>query len=140
MKPLFVGLAFVLSALVSELVTADDVSPATFNWQIGSLRAEVRQRGRINVKGRGVVLTGGNGIRATSEQRVFATLFCGPRANSSSHNSNIAGVPVQPNGDFHIDDALTPAPPDPCATPVLLIVSATDGHWFAAGFSKIDEQ
>jgi hypothetical protein len=55
---------------------------------------------------------------------VFATLFCGPAATATAHSSSVAGVAIEANGDFRIDDALTPAPPRSCDSPVLLIVSA----------------
>ena len=171
MKTLFLGLAFVLSALAPQLVMADEfplvafeggigvdpvagvtstgdpalnvvrgVSPGGFTWRISRLRAEVRQDGRINIEGRGLLLTGGDGIGTTGGQRVFATLFCGPPARATSHSTSTAGVLLEPNGDFQIDDALTPAPPDACANPVLLIISAANGHWFAAGIPKSDER
>jgi hypothetical protein len=63
---------------------------------------------------------------------VLARLFCGGVA----HNSGL--VPLEPNGDFEIDDVLTPVPPDPCPTPILLIVSG-GGNWFAAGIPKLDD-
>ena len=44
---------------------------------------------------------------------------------------------IGPNGDFQIDGTLTPAPPNPCENPVLLIRGgAGDGNWFAAGIPK----
>jgi hypothetical protein len=49
-------------------------------------------------------------------------------------------VAIEVNGDFRIDDALTPAPPTSCGSPVLLIVSAANGHWFAAGIPKSDAE
>ncbi len=30
------------------------------------------------------------------------------------HSSNLAGVPLEVNGDFRIDDTLSPTPPNPC--------------------------
>jgi hypothetical protein len=44
-------------------------------------------------------------------------------------------VPLETDGDFRIRDVLSPAPPNPCATPVLLIVNA-GGNWFAAGIPE----
>ncbi len=44
-----------------------------------------------------------------------------PRQRTESYASSAAGVTVAANGDFSISDFLTPAPPNPCATPVLLI-------------------
>ncbi len=116
------------------------VSPGAFPWRISRLRAEVRQDGRIKIEGRGLLLTGGNGIGTTAGQRVFATLFCGAPAAAAASSSSAAGVALQANGDFHIDDALTPAPPSACESPVLLIVSAGNGHWFAAGIPQSDER
>ena len=52
------------------------------------------------------------------------------------HSSNLAGVPLEVNGDFRIDDTLSPALPNPCTSPVLLIRSAGSGSWFAAGIPR----
>jgi hypothetical protein len=44
-------------------------------------------------------------------------------------------VALEPDGDFRIDDMLNSTPPNPCETPVLLIVNAA-GRWFAAGIPQ----
>lgn len=98
-------------------------------WVIARLSADVKLDGHISVDGRGLLLAGGNTIGTNANQTVRARLFCGGVA----HNSGL--VPLEANGDFRIDDVLTPVPPDPCATPVLLIVSG-GGNWFAAGILK----
>jgi hypothetical protein len=114
------------------------VSPGGFPWQISRLRATVEVSGRIHLEGRGLLLIGGNGIGTTGGQRVFATLFCGPAATATAHGSSATGVALEANGNFRIDDQLTPPPPDSCTNPVLLILSAANGHWFAAGIPKND--
>jgi len=133
-------LAGVTSTGGSALNVVRGVSPGGFPWRISHLRAEVRQEGRIRVEGRGLLLTGGNGIGTTGGQRVFATLFCGPPADATAHSSSAAGVALEANGDFRIDDTLAPAPPAACTNPVLLIVSAANGHWFAAAIPASDER
>jgi hypothetical protein len=164
----YLSLALVLAAFVPSLATADPVllafeggigvdpvagvtstgspalnvvrgvSPGGFTWQISRLSAQVQVDGRITVDGRGLLLTAGNVIGTNGGQRVFATLFCGPAAAATAHSSSMAGVAIEANGDFRIDDALTPAPPTSCDSPLLLIVSAANGHWFAAGIPKND--
>jgi len=114
------------------------ISPGGFPWQISRLRATVEVGGRIHLEGRGLLLTGGNAIGTTGGQRVFATLFCGPAATASAHSSSPTGVALEANGNFRIDDLLTPPPPAPCTDAVLLILSAANGHWFAAGIPKND--
>jgi hypothetical protein len=114
------------------------VSPGGFPWQISRLRATVEVNGRIHLEGRGLLLTGGNAIGTTGGQRVFATLFCGPAATATAHGSSVTGVALEADGNFRIDDQLTPPPPDSCTNPVLLILSAANGHWFAAGIPKND--
>ena len=57
----------------------------------------------------------------------------------SLHSSTLAGVPLDPNGNFTIDDVLSPAPPDPCASPVLLIRNEANSNWFAAGILESDD-
>lgn len=116
------------------------VNPGGAPWRIDKLRATVQVGGRIAVEGRGLLLSGGNGIGTTAGARVFAVLFCGPAATATAHRSSAAGVPLAANGDFSISDFITPAPPTPCSTPVLLIVSAANGRWFAAGILENDRQ
>ena len=105
------------------------VPPAGRPWVIARLSADVGSSGQISVDGRGLLLAGGNNIGTNPGQMVQATLFCG----SVMHQSGL----VQPDaaGDFKIDDTLSPVPPDPCTSPVLLIVGS-GGSWVAAGIPK----
>jgi hypothetical protein len=48
-----------------------------------------------------------------------------------AHSTGAAGVPLASNGDFRIEDTLSPAPPNPGTSQVLLIEN-TSGVWFAA--------
>jgi hypothetical protein len=107
------------------------VSPAG-PWRIADLDATVRGDGNITVVGRGLLLAAGNGIGTNAGASVHTTLFCGPAADATEHDSDPAGVALAPDGDFIISDSLTPAPPTPCDTPVLLIRNGA-GVWFAAG-------
>jgi len=106
------------------------VAPGGQPWVISSLSVEVKTDGRISVDGRGLLLAGGNGIGTPAGQRVQARLFCG----TAAFNSGL--VAIDPNGNFQIDDVLTPAVPSTCATPILLIVNE-GGRWFAAGIQKL---
>jgi hypothetical protein len=101
-------------------------------WRIASLTATVDSRGRINVRGKGLLLASGNGIGTNAGQSVHASLFCGTGNTITEHDSILAGVPLAANGDFTIDDVLTPPLPSPCTAPVLLIRNV-GGVWFAAG-------
>jgi len=112
------------------------VSPGA-PWRIADFRAVVSPDGHIRVVGRGLLLASGNGIGTNAGQRVRATLFCGPAATATSHSSNAAGVALRPDGDFSINDYLSPAPPAPCETPVLLIRNV-GGVWFAAGIPRAE--
>ncbi len=113
------------------------ISPAGQIWRIANLDASVSQDGHIRVHGRGLLLGGGNGIGTNGGQSVFATLFCGPAASATSSNTNEAGVALDSDGDFTIDDVLSPLPTTTCDTPVLLIRTAAGAHpWFAAGIEN----
>jgi hypothetical protein len=104
-------------------------------WRIADLDANVTSEGRIQVKGRGLLLAAGNGIGTNAGASVFATLFCGPAATATAHSSG--RVALDTDGDFRIDDLLSPAPPASCDTPVLLIRNgAGSGVWFAAGIPE----
>jgi hypothetical protein len=108
------------------------VPPGGGPWRIAGLRAKIDADGRITVRGRGLLLASGNSIGSNANQRVFATLICEAAAPFVEHSTTRAGVPLEPDGDFRIDDVLDPLPPAECASPVLLIRN-TGGVWFAAG-------
>jgi hypothetical protein len=112
------------------------VNPPGQIWRIADLRANVKVDGRIKVDGEGLLLAGGNAIGTNANASVFATLFCANDGNTP-HSSSLAGVPLEPNGDFRIDDILS-APPAVCTSPVLLIRNAANQTWFAAGIPKLD--
>ena len=116
------------------------VQPPGQIWRIEDLSANVKTDGRIRVDGRGLLLAGGNNIGGNANQSVFATLICEAAAPFVEHSTpSSPGVALAPNGDFHIDDFLSPAPPATCASPVLLIRSTGGAHpWFAAGIPKRD--
>lgn len=107
-------------------------------WRIGDLRATVWTDGRIRVKGRGLLLAAGNSIGQNANQSVFATLICEGAEPFTERSTALAGVALDANGDFVIDDVLSPAPFD-CASPVLLIRAASNGTWFAAGIRKTSD-
>jgi hypothetical protein len=115
------------------------INPPGQIWTIADLKARVKVDGSIKVDGRGLLLAGGNGIGTNANQSVFATLICEAAAPFTLHNSNPAGVPLEPNGDFRIDDILSPPPPTDCASPVLLIRNL-GGAWFAAGIPDRDSK
>ena len=147
----FVMVAIAQSALAQNLVrfsggvgviptgsantTVRTVAAAGQIWTIRDLAADVKQDGGIRLDSRGLLLGSGNAVGSNANASVIATLFCANDGNIQ-HSSNLAGVPLEVNGDFRIDDTLSPVPPDPCTSPVLLIRSAGSGSWFAAGIPK----
>ena len=62
-------------------------------------------------------------------------LICEAAAPFVEHSTSRVGVPLEPNGDFRIDDVLDSLPPSACASPALLIRN-TGGVWFAAGIPR----
>lgn len=111
------------------------VPPGAGPWRIADLKAVVDADGRISVHGRGLLLASSNSIGQNANQRVFATVICEAAAPFVERSTALAGVPLEANGDFRIDDTLNPAPSE-CASPVLLIRN-TGGVWFAAGIPKV---
>jgi len=112
------------------------VTPPGLLWTIADLRADVKVDGSIKVRGRGLLLAGGNGIGGNAGQSVRATLICEATAPFTLRDTDPV-VPLEPNGDFRIDAVLNPAPPADCASPVLLIRNP-GGAWFAAGILRRD--
>jgi hypothetical protein len=112
------------------------VNPGAGPWRIAELRADIDAIGRIKVRGRGLLLASGNSIGQNANQSVFATLICEASAPFVQH-STASSVPLEPNGDFRIDDTLMSVPSG-CPSPVLLIRNA-GGVWFAAGVPKSED-
>lgn len=111
------------------------VQPPGQIWVIADLRADVRTDGSIKVRGKGLLLGGGNGIGGNANQSVRATLICDA---AGTVLSDTGLVPLEANGDFRIDDVLNPLPANPCASPVLLIRNP-GGAWFAAGIPDLQD-
>jgi len=113
------------------------VQPPGQIWVIADLKADVKTDSSVKVRGKGLLLGGGNGIGGNANQSVRATLIC-DAAGAVLFNTEL--VPLEPNGDFRIDDVLRSAtgelPPNPCASPVLLIRNPA-GSWFAAGIPDL---
>ncbi|MGA8145184.1 MAG: hypothetical protein WB987_14960 [Candidatus Acidiferrales bacterium] len=113
------------------------ISPAGQIWTIADLDSNVTTDGRIRVRGRHLLLGGGNGIGTNGGLSVFATLFCGAATSATSSSTTQTGVALDSDGDFTIDDVLSPVPAASCDTPVLLIRGAAGTHtWLAAGIEN----
>jgi hypothetical protein len=106
-------------------------------WRIADLTANVSPDGHIRVEGHGLLLASGNGIGTNAGQTVHASLFCGPATTATEQDTNIAGVALDADGDFRIDEYLSSVQPTPCTSPVLLIRNV-GGVWFAAGIPKLE--
>ena len=117
--------------------TVRGIAPSGQIWRIADLDAFVTNDGHIRVHGKGLLLGGGNSIGTNANQKVFATLFCGPATGATAFSTDPAGVALEQDGDFSIDGLLSSVPPSPCTTPVLLI-RTTGGTqpWFAAGIPR----
>ena len=125
--------------LTSEVVNRNfvrGVQPAGQIWVIDKLDARVRTNGHIRVQGKGLIFGGGNNAGRATGQSVFATLICAAAAPFTQFSTTLTGVPLADNGDFNIDDMLSPAPPFGCANPMLLIRTVGSGNWFAVGILR----
>ena len=114
------------------------VNPAGQIWVVDKLEARVRANGHITVNGKGLILGGGNNAGRATGQSVFATFICDVPVTTPStpfipSSTAAAGVLLTANGDFRINDMLSPVPPFDCANPMLLIRNAANGGWFALG-------
>lgn len=125
-----------LAVTVSQNIVRG-VNPAGQIWVIDKLDARVKTNGDIRVKGKGLILAGGNNAGRATGQFVFATLIC-EDAGFIERNTDTAGVQLTVNGDFEIDDVLTPLPAGGCASPMLLIRNASGQTWFAVGIPDLD--
>ena len=96
----------------------------------------MKVEGQIRLSGRGLLLAGGNGqVPERTGDRVSLLLSSAGLPPALLLPAQVQpGVPLEADGDFTINDVLSPAPPNPCTTPVLLIQTTGGTHpWFAAG-------
>jgi len=71
------------------------VNPPTQIWVIADLSADVSADGHIRVRGKGLLLAGGNAVGGPGGQNVFATLICEAAAPFTLRNTTLTGVPLQ---------------------------------------------
>jgi hypothetical protein len=112
------------------------VPPPGQIWVIDDLDARVGAKGNIMVRGKGLILGGGEnaGRAPTPALSVFASLFCGAVTSPTESRTASAGVVLPPSGDFEIHDVLAPVPAASCDNPMLLIGTTAAGNaWFAVG-------
>jgi len=134
--PVSSGQGTATTATVVNRNIVRNVQPAGQPWVIGDLDATVKTDGTIQVRGRGLLIAGSNNIGTTVNASVFASLLCAVNASTFSEH-NTAAVPLAPNGDFVINDLLSPAPAA-CSSPTLLIRNAGNLAWFAAGIPAVE--
>jgi hypothetical protein len=128
------------------------VRSSTQLWRIADLRADVTTDGRIKVRGRGLLLAGGDLVGTTANLSVVATLICEATApfvefSTADTTDGIVwsgGVKLDAGGDFRIDETLRGRSGaafvrSDCAAPTLLIRSSGNGAWLAAGIPRVDE-
>jgi hypothetical protein len=128
------------SAATAEVVNRNivrGVQPAGQIWVIEDLDARVQTNGDVKVEGKGLILGGGDNAGRATGQRVIATLICEPAPGPFTERSTApAGVPLTAEGDFEIDDVLTPIA-TACDSPMLLIRNAAGLAWFAVGIPAL---
>jgi hypothetical protein len=112
------------------------VQPAGQIWVIDDLDARVSANGSITVKGKGLILAGGDSAGRAPALSVLASLICQPTAPFTPSLTPLPGVMLPPDGDFEINGMLSPVPPTPCASPMLLILNAANLTWFAVGIVR----
>ena len=137
--PVSSGVGMAPTAAVVNRNIVRGVQPAGQPWVIRDLDATVKTDGSIGVKGRGLLLAGGDSIGFNAGASVFVTLLCALNTTPitfSAHSTPTTGVPLAPDGDFEIHDLLSPAP-TACLSPVLLIRNAGNLAWFAAGIPDL---
>lgn len=136
--PVSSGVGTAATATVVNRNIVREVQPAGQIWVIRDLDARVKTNGDIKVEGKGLILGGGNTAGRATGQNVIATLICEAAAPFTPRNTNLTGVTLAANGDFKINDVLSPPPVD-CDSPMLLIRNAANLGWFAVGIVDFDD-
>src|SRR3954469_10693931 len=74
--PVSAGQGQAATATVVNRNIVRGVQPPGQLWTIAALQAQVKTDGRITVRGKGLLLAGGNAIGTNANQSVRATLIC----------------------------------------------------------------
>jgi hypothetical protein len=111
------------------------IQPAGDPWRIGALKAEITKDGKIHVEGHHLLLAGGSGIGTNGGQKVFVSLISGTTVSSTPTANAVA---LADDGNFTINDVLSPAPSSMLQSPILLIRNEA-GVWFAAGIPVVKQ-
>jgi len=90
------------------------VLPGGAAWTIGPSEARVRAD-RVRVRGEALLLANGT---TGPVQMVSAAVFCN---GSTTAAFTSAAVPLDPDGDFRVDEDLTTPLPSPCLAPAVLV-------------------
>lgn len=135
---------------VDTLNVVRGVNPGGRAWVIRKLSAEVYADASIVARGKGLLLSSGEGITTRGAvSHVAATLACGP-ADATAAKFSTAPFALDAAGNFAIrgfllapDGVNTAVLPVPCENPMLLIrasnpVTGAPGGWFAAGIRALD--
>jgi hypothetical protein len=97
------------------------VNPGAAPWTIGQSEARVRAN-RVRVRGEGLLLTdtGNATLDGTTGQvqMVVAAVFCN---GGTTPAFTSAAVPLDPAGDFRVDEDLTAPLASPCLAPAVLV-------------------
>jgi hypothetical protein len=119
----------------------NDTPPPGRPWVISDLKAMVFGDGSFDVRGKGLILAGGNNVGVSAGVPVRIRLYCGAGAALTKFTSEET-VPLEPNGDFRLRGKL-PVINEPleCPSARLLVLNAgasaaNPGGWFAAGIPK----
>lgn len=119
----------------------NDTPPAGRPWGISDVKAKVFGDGSFDIRGEGLIFTGGGNIGRSGNVSVRARLYCGPNGTLGKFTSEET-VQLAPNGDFRLRGQFPLLnPPLECPNAVLLILNAGQsaanaGGWFAAGIPK----
>lgn len=119
----------------------NDTPPAGRPWGISELKAEIFADGSFDIRGKGLIFTGGPNVGRSGNANVRARLYCGPAGTLGKLTSEEA-VQLATNGDFRLRGQFAVVnQPLQCPNAVLLILNAGQsaanaGGWFAAGIPK----
>lgn len=125
----------------------NDTPPPGRPWGISDLKAQVFADGTFDIRGEGLILTGGGNIGRSGNVNVRARLYCGSAATPTTPSTLVRftseeTVQLATNGDFRLRGQFEVVnQPLECPNAVLLILNAgqsaaNPGGWFAAGIPK----
>ncbi len=125
---MMIGLPAGLTSNAGTAGTIRDVLAAGAPWSIGESEISVKSSGKIEAEFQNLVLTN-TGLNPVGSMQIVVSCLNAPKVTSASFAVTVNNPGIDPGGDADVETKVDL--PSPCLAPIVFIVNANTGGWFA---------